>query len=89
MNGKLTRDDILNKLTSILVEDFEVDKNLITLDASLFEDLDLDSIDAVDLAVRVQQFTQKKIPPENFKQIKTINDVINAIEELLWEWFSR
>ncbi len=83
MNGKLTRDDILNKLTSILVEDFEVDKNLITLDASLFEDLDLDSIDAVDLAVRVQQFTQKKIPPENFKQIKTINDVINAIEELL------
>lgn len=89
MNGKLTRDDILNKLTSILVEDFEVDKNLITLDASLFEDLDLDSIDAVDLAVRVQQFTQKKIPPENFKQIKTINDVVNAIEELLWEWFSR
>ncbi len=83
MNGKLTRDDILNKLTSILVEDFEVDKNLITLDASLFEDLDLDSIDAVDLAVRVQQFTQKKIPPENFKQIKTINDVVNAIEELL------
>ncbi len=83
MSGKLTKDDILNKLTSILVEDFEVDKALITPDASLFEDLDLDSIDAVDLAVRVQQFTQKKIPPENFKQIKTISDVVNAIEELL------
>lgn len=83
MGGKLTKDDILNKLTSILVEDFEVDKALITPDASLFEDLDLDSIDAVDLAVRVQQFTQKKIPPENFKQIKTISDVVNAIEELL------
>ena len=61
MNGKLTRDDILNKLTSILVEDFEVDKNLITLDASLFEDLDLDSIDAVDFSVSVQQFTLNKI----------------------------
>ncbi len=83
MSGKLTKDEILNKLTSILVEDFEVDKDLITPNASLFEDLDLDSIDAVDLAVRVQQFTQKKIPPENFKQIKTINDVVNAIEELL------
>lgn len=83
MSGKLTKDEILNKLTSILVEDFEVDKALITPDASLFEDLDLDSIDAVDLAVRVQQFTQKKIPPENFKKIKTINDVVNAIEELL------
>lgn len=83
MSGKFTKDEILDKLTSILVEDFEVDKNLITPEASLFEDLDLDSIDAVDLAVRVQQFTQKKIPPENFKQIKTINDVVNAIEELL------
>lgn len=83
MSGKFTKDEILDKLTSILVEDFEVDKNLITPEASLFEDLDLDSIDAVDLAVRVQQFTQKKIPPENFKKIKTINDVVNAIEELL------
>lgn len=83
MSQKLTKDDILKKLTSILTEDFEVDEKLITPEARLFEDLDLDSIDAVDLAVRVQQFTQKKIPPENFKQIKTINDVVNAIEELL------
>lgn len=83
MSQKLTKDDILKKLTSILAEDFEVDEKLITPEARLFEDLDLDSIDAVDLAVRVQQFTQKKIPPENFKQIKTINDVVNAIEELL------
>lgn len=83
MSEKLTKEDILEKLTSILVEDFEIDENLITPDANLFEDLDLDSIDAVDLAVRVQQFTMKKIPPENFKQIKTIGDVINTIEELL------
>ena len=83
MSQKLTKDDILKKLTSILAEDFEVDEKLITPEARLFEDLDLDSIDAVDLAVRVQQFTQKKIPPENFKQIKTIDDVVNAIEELL------
>ncbi len=83
MSENLTKNDILEKLTSILTEDFEVDENLITPEARLFEDLDLDSIDAVDLAVRVQQFTQKKIPPENFKQIKTIDDVVNAIEELL------
>ena len=83
MSENLTKNDILEKLTSILTEDYEVDENLITPEARLFEDLDLDSIDAVDLAVRVQQFTQKKIPPENFKQIKTIDDVVNAIEELL------
>ena len=83
MSEKLTKDEILKNLTSILVEDFEVDEALITPDARLFEDLDLDSIDAVDLAVQVQQFTNKKISPDNFKQIKTINDVVDAIAELL------
>lgn len=83
MSEKLNKDDILKELTSILVEDFEIDEKQITPDADLFQDLDLDSIDAVDLAVRVQQFTNKKISPENFKQIKTIGDVVSAIEELL------
>ncbi len=83
MSGSFTKEDILKKLTSILTEDFEVEESLIVPEARLFEDLDLDSIDAVDLAVRVQQFTQKKIPPENFKHIKTVDDVVNAIQELL------
>lgn len=83
MSEKLTKETILKELTTILTEDFEIDEKQITPDANLFEDLELDSIDAVDLAVRVQQFTQKKISPENFKQIRTIEDVVNAIEELL------
>jgi acyl carrier protein len=45
--------------------------------------LDLDSIDAVDLAVRLQRFTNKKISPEEFKEIRTIEDVVNAVYELL------
>ncbi len=85
MSEKLTKDTILKELTKILTEDFEIDAKKITPQASLFEDLELDSIDAVDLAVRVQQFTHKKISPENFKQIRTIEDVVNAIDELLCE----
>lgn len=80
---KYTREEIFNKLKSILVEDFEIEENKIQPDTNLFEDLELDSIDAVDLAVKLQGFTQKKISPENFKQIRTINDVILAVEELL------
>lgn len=83
MSEKLTKETILKELTQILTKDFEIDEKQIKPDANLFEDLELDSIDAVDLAVRVQQFTHKKISPENFKQIKTIDDVVNAIEELL------
>lgn len=83
MSKTFTHDEILNKLTEILVEDFEINADLINPEANLFEDLELDSIDAVDLAVKLQYFTDKKIAPENFKKIRTVNDVVNAIEELL------
>ncbi|CCY25187.1 TPA: acyl carrier protein [Candidatus Scatousia excrementigallinarum] len=83
MAKEFTREEILNKLTEILVEDFEISEDLIKPEANLFEDLELDSIDAVDLAVKLQYFTDKKIAPENFKKIRTIDDVVNAIEELL------
>ncbi len=83
MSKTFTREEILNKITEFLVEDFEIDGELIKPEANLFEDLELDSIDAVDLAVKLQYFTDKKIAPENFKKIRTVNDVVNAIEELL------
>lgn len=83
MNKTFTRQEINDKLKEILVEDFEIDEDKISPEANLFVDLELDSIDAVDLAVKLQYFTDKKIAPENFKQIKTVDDVVNAIEELL------
>ena len=53
------------------------------MDAKLFEELDLDSIDAVDLIVRLQQFTGKKVDPESFKQIRTLGDVVRAVDALI------
>lgn len=83
MAKEFTREDIMSELRNILVEDFEINEELIKPEANLFEDLELDSIDAVDLAVKLQCFTDKKITPENFKKIRTIDDVVNAVEELL------
>ena len=83
MGKKYSEEEIFEKLKTILVDDFEIAPEKLTLDANLFEDLELDSIDAVDLAVKLQEFTEKKISPENFKQIRTVNDVVLAIEELL------
>lgn len=80
---KYSREQIFDKLKSILIEEFEIEEDKIQSETNLFEDLELDSIDAVDLAVKLQGFTQKKISPENFKQIRTINDVVLAVEELL------
>ena len=83
MDKKYSKEEIYTKLCEILAEEFEIEKSLLNMDANLFSDLDLDSIDAVDLAVRLQQFTDKRISPEEFKQIRTLNDVVEAIYGLL------
>ncbi|WP_028762995.1 acyl carrier protein [Shewanella colwelliana] len=79
------REQILELLTQILVDEFEIDANDITLQASLYEELDLDSIDAVDLVIKLQQLTGKKIKPEEFKAVRTVDDVVSAIEGLVKE----
>ncbi len=58
MDKKYSKEEIYNKLCEILEEDFEINKSLINGDANLFTDLDMDSIDEGDLAVRLQQFTE-------------------------------
>ena len=78
-----TRDDIYQTLASIIEDDFEVDADDITLQAHLYNDLDLDSIDAVDLVVKLREITGKKIDPEAFKKVRTVEDVVNEIEKLI------
>lgn len=83
MANKFTKEQIFEELKNILHEELEIEEDLIKGEANLFEDLELDSIDAVDIAVRMQRFTDKKLTPEEFKQIKTVNDVVNAVLALL------
>ena len=75
--------DILRELTKILAEDFEVAAEAIKPEAHLFTDLGLDSIDAVDLAVKVQTLTGKRIKAEDFKTVRTVGDVVAAARKLL------
>lgn len=83
MNKKFSKEEIFDNLCKILETEFEIDKSLLNENANLFDDLDLDSIDVVDLAVRLQQYTQKRLSPEEFKQIKTIKDVVDTLYSLI------
>ena len=78
-----SREEILSKLTEILVEEFEIDEAAITPEANMYTDLDLDSIDTVDLVINLQEIIGKKIDPETFKSVRTIDSVVDAIEELV------
>jgi acyl carrier protein len=75
--------EIFNQLQSIMVELFELDADEVTLQSHLYEDLDLDSIDAVDLVVQLQNITGEKIKPEEFKQVRTVADVVQAVDALI------
>ena len=81
----MTEEEIQKQVVDILVTDFECDREKLTPEVNLFADLDLDSIDAVDLVVRLQQVTKKKIDPEDFRQIRTLRDVVQAIFKLVNE----
>ena len=83
MAEKYTKEQIFEELKNILIEELEIAEQDIKPEANLFEDLDLDSIDAVDIAVRMQQFTNKKLSSAEFKQIKTVNDIVEAVYGLL------
>lgn len=79
----MTDQEILEKLKSILHDEFEIDPTQIKLETNLFEELDLDSIDAVDLAIKLQEMTGKRIKPETFKSVRTVADVVAAVKTLL------
>jgi len=79
----VTRPEILEQISRELQALFELPKDNITLQARLYEDLDLDSIDAVDLVVRLQEITNKRIRPDQFKSVRTVEDIVDAVEELV------
>jgi len=77
------KEEIYSLVVNILHETFELDKARITPEANLYTDLDIDSIDAVDLAVKLKQLTGKRLEPEVFKRVRTVQDVVDALSGLL------
>jgi len=75
-------EQLFQKIKEILVEQFEVDASIVSLDANLYEELQIDSIDAVDLLVQIKELTGVKIAPEVFREVRTIRDVLNALTGL-------
>lgn len=74
-----TQEEVFATLRQIMSEMFELAPDDIVLDADLKRDLDIDSIDAVDLMVRLRDITGKRINPEDFKNARTIQDVVDTV----------
>ena len=83
MASGISDEDILSRLTEVLHDTFEIEPSRVRPDAHLFTDLELDSIDAVDLAIQVQDMTGMRIKPEDFKNVRTVGDVVATVRSLL------
>ena len=77
------KDEILEQIRASLAELFELDPVRITLASRLYEDLEIDSIDAVDLMDGLQRHTGKKISAEDFRSVRTVGDLVEAVYRLV------
>ena len=79
----MNKEEIYTTLKDVIIDLFEIDENDITPDSSLYEDLDLDSIDAVDLAVKITEITGKRVNPDDFKKVVTVQDLVDTADKML------
>lgn len=77
----MDKNTMLEKLQTLLEDEFDIDRDKVTLDALLYEDLGLDSIDAVDLMAWIVKLTGKRMSPEDFRNVRTVKDVIDKFEK--------
>lgn len=78
----LAQETVLEKLREWMEELFEIVPEDVQLESNLASDLDVDSIDAIDLVVKIKELTGKQVNPEDFKNVRTIQDVVVVIQNM-------
>ena len=78
-----SEDEILERIRGTLVELFQLAAVDITPASRLYEDLEIDSIDVVDLMDEVQRHTGRKVTPEDFRSVHTVGDLVSVMQRLL------
>ncbi|MBX2858696.1 MAG: acyl carrier protein [Cellvibrionaceae bacterium] len=81
----MTRDQIFTHVTDLMYKLFELETTEIKPESELQKDLDIDSIDAVDLMLELKNLTGEKVSPEAFHEVKTVQDVVITLERLMQE----
>lgn len=81
----LSQEQVLTKLREWMEDLFEIEPESVQLDSNLYSDLDVDSIDAVDLVVKIKELTGKQVKPEDFKNVRTVLDVVTIIQNMTAE----
>lgn len=76
----MTKQEIATKINELLVEEFEINHEALTPDASLKNDLEIDSLDFVDIVVIIDREFGFKPQAAELKNVKTLDEFYNYIE---------
>ncbi|WP_195268466.1 acyl carrier protein [Eubacterium sp. 1001713B170207_170306_E7] len=68
------------KVQEIIAEQLEIDPAKITMESSLMEDLEADSLDVIELVMAFEEEFGVKMPDEELENIKTVGDIVNALQ---------
>ena len=79
----MNREELFEEIRQALIELFEGDPKDITLEADLYKDLDIDSIDAIDLLAMLREKSGVRLSPQQFREVRTVGDVIDKVAEQL------
>ena len=79
----MTKNELFDRIVTILHDSFEIEPARITPEARLYDDLDIDSIDAVDLIVQLKPLIGSSLQPEAFKSVRTVSDVVDAVHGMM------
>ena len=75
----MQRDEIFELLKKLLIELFEVDVSKIKLESKIYEDLEIDSIDAIDMIDYIKKQTGYRMEAAHFKEVRTLGDIVEVV----------
>ena len=78
-----SRDEVLEQVRAALIELFEIEPDKVIPEARLNDDLEIDSIDAVDLLDRLRRQTGRKISADQFRSVRTVGDLVDAVHAIV------
>ncbi len=81
----MTKNELFERIVAILHESFEIEPSRIKPEARLYDDLDIDSIDAVDLIVQLKPLLGRGLQPDAFKSVRTVQDIVDVLHGLIRE----
>lgn len=81
----MEKQELITRVNEVMVEGFELDPQELKPEAKIVDDLELDSLDAIDMLVYLEEKINIKVDPERFRQVRTLNDVYDVVDEVLKE----